>query len=200
MFTVDNKYKNEEVNSSSVIKRSGLYVMKCTKAKIFKSQRSSSECLNLTFEDENGQKAWFGLWYKNKDGEDVEFVTRFINHFMGLTGINERNLNWDKDGNVVSFLNKYTGIVLEVGKIIDQKGKEQYDYQLKCFYDFKTKKTLKEITENTQPEVIKKFEEKYKDSQDVVLRNFSTGDRNNNSNDGYKDMGMTETFDTDLPF
>ncbi|MDU1036972.1 MAG: hypothetical protein E7A30_12555, partial [Staphylococcus sp.] len=91
MFTVNDNYNNEEVKISGAIRKSGVYTMKCTRAKIFKSPDTNAESLGLTFEDKDGQKAWFSIWYKNKDGEDVEFATRHVNHLLALCDININN-------------------------------------------------------------------------------------------------------------
>lgn len=195
MFTINDDYNNEELNFGGAIRKSGVYMMKCTRAKIFKSANSSSEALGLTFEDKDEQKAWFNIWYKNKNGEDVKFATRHINHLLALCKITKDNLNWDKDGNVVSLINKYVGVIVEVGKGLDynDNSKEVYEYKFQGFYDYNTNKTIKELRDNAPAVIVNKMIEKYKGSEEVVLNN-------SNSSSKHNDMGMTETFDSDLPF
>ena len=199
MFTINDDYNNEELNTSRAIRKSGVYTMKCTRAKIYKSKDTNSESLSLTFEDKNEQKSWFSIWYKSKDGEDVEFATRHINHLLALCDINENNMNWDKDGNIISLIGKFVGVILEVSKGTDYKDstKEVYEYRLQGFYDYKTNKTIKEKRDNTPAVIVNKYIEKYQNAQEVVLNNNNSSN-NNNSND----LGMDATLNNynELPF
>lgn len=199
MFTVNDNYNNEEVKISRAIRKSGVYTMKCTRAKIFKSPDTNAESLGLTFEDKDGQKAWFSIWYKNKDGEDVEFATRYVNHLLALCDININNMNWDKDGNIISLIGKFVGIILEVNKGTDYKDstKEVYEYRLQGFYDYKTNQTIKEKRDNAPALIVNKMIERYQNAEEVVLNN-NAGSNNNNSND----LGMDATLNNynELPF
>ena len=183
----------------SPIRKSGVYTMKCTRAKIYKSANTSAESLGLTFEDKDGQKAWFSIWYKNKDGEDVEFATRHINHLLSLCDINKNNMNWDKEGNIVSLKDKFVGVIVEVNKGTDYKdnSKEVYEYTLQGFYDYKTNQTVKEKRDNAPAVIVNKCIERYQNAPEVVLNN-NAGSNNNNAND----LGMGATFNNDdeLPF
>lgn len=198
MFTINDDYNKEELKMGSPIRKSGVYTMKCTRAKIYKSANTSAESLGLTFEDKDGQKAWFNVWYKNKNGEDVEFATRHINHLLSLCDINKNNMNWDKEGNIVSLKDKFVGVIVEVNKGTDYKdnSKEVYEYTLQGFYDYKTNQTVKEKRDNAPAVIVNKCIERYQNAQEVVLNN-NTGS-NNNTND----LGMNATFnnDDDLPF
>ena len=199
MFTINDDYNNEELNTSRAIRKSGVYTMKCTRAKIYKSKDTNSESLSLTFEDKNEQKAWFSIWYKSKDGEDVEFATRHINHLLALCDINENNMNWDEDGNIISLIGKFVGVILEVSKETDYKDstKEVYEYRLQGFYDYKTNKTIKEKRDNTPAVIVNKYVEKYQNAQEVVLNNNASSN-NNNAND--LGMGATLNNYNELPF
>lgn len=199
MFTINDDYNKEELKMGSPIKKSGVYTMKCTRAKIYKSANTSAESLGLTFEDKDGQKAWFSIWYKNKDGEDVEFATRHINHLLSLCDINKNNMNWDKEGNIVSLKDKFVGVIVEVNKGTDYKdnSKEVYEYSLQGFYDYKTNQTVKEKRDNTPAVIVNKYVERYQNAPEVILNN-NGGSKNNNAND----LGMGATFNNDdeLPF
>lgn len=199
MFTINDDYNNEELSLSGAIRKSGVYTMKCTRAKIYKSANTGAESLGLTFEDKDGQKAWFSVWYKDKNGKDVEFATRHINHLLSLCDINKNNMNWDKEGNIVSLKDKFVGVIVEVNKGTDYKDstKEVYEYRLQGFYDYKTNQTVKEKRDNAPAVIVNKCIERYQDAQEVVLNN-SGGSNNNNAND----LGMNATFNNndDLPF
>lgn len=199
MFTINDDYNNEKLNFGSAIRKSGVYVMKCTRAKIYKSANTSSESLGLTFEDKDGQKAWFNIWYKNKNGEDVKFATRHINHLLTLCNINIDNMNWDKDGNIISLIGKFVGIILEVNKGTDynDSSKEVYEYRLQGFYDYKTNLTVKEKRDNVPAVIVNKYVEKYQNAEEVILNN-----NNSTSNNNTNDLGMGATFNNDdeLPF
>ncbi|MDU5924325.1 MAG: hypothetical protein E6Z07_03735 [Finegoldia magna] len=199
MFTINDDYNKEELKMGSPIKKSGVYTMKCTRAKIYKSANTSAESLGLTFEDKDGQKAWFSIWYKNKDGEDVEFATRHINHLLSLCDINKNNMNWDKEGNIVSLKDKFVGVIVEVNKGTDYKdnSKEVYEYSLQGFYDYKTNQTVKEKRDNTPAVIVNKYVERYQNAPEVILNN-NGGSKNNNAND----LGMNATLNNynELPF
>ncbi len=199
MFTINDDYNKEELSLGSAIKKSGVYTMKCIRAKIYKSANTSAESLGLTFEDKDGQKAWFSIWYKNKDGEDVEFATRHINHLLSLCDINKNNMNWDKEGNIVSLKDKFVGVIVEVNKGTDYKDntKEVYEYSLQGFYDYKTNQTVKEKRDNAPAVIVNKCVERYQNAPEVILNN-NGGSKNNNAND----LGMGATFNNDdeLPF
>lgn len=199
MFTINDDYNKEELSLGSAIKKSGVYTMKCIRAKIYKSANTSAESLGLTFEDKDGQKAWFSIWYKNKDGEDVEFATRHINHLLSLCDINKNNMNWDKEGNIVSLKDKFVGVIVEVNKGTDYKdnSKEVYEYTLQGFYDYKTNQTVKEKIDNAPAVIVNKYVERYQNAPEVILNN-NGGSKNNNAND----LGMGATFNNDdeLPF
>ena len=199
MFTINDDYNKEELSLGSAIKKSGVYTMKCIRAKIYKSANTSAESLGLTFEDKDGQKAWFSIWYKNKDGEDVEFATRHINHLLSLCDINKNNMNWDKEGNIVSLKDKFVGVIVEVNKGTDYKdnSKEVYEYTLQGFYDYKTNQTVKEKRDNTPAVIVNKYVERYQNAPEVILNN-NGGSKNNNAND----LGMNATLDNynELPF
>lgn len=198
MFTINDDYNKEELKMGSPIKKSGVYTMKCTRAKIYKSANTSAESLGLTFEDKDGQKAWFSIWYKNKDGEDVEFATRHINHLLSLCDINKNNMNWDKEGNIVSLKDKFVGVIVEVNKGTDYKdnSKEVYEYSLQGFYDYKTNQTVKEKRDNTPAVIVNKCIERYQNAPEIVLNN------NAGSNNNTNDLGMNATLDNynELPF
>ena len=199
MFTINDDYNKEELKMGSPIRKSGVYTMKCTRAKIYKSANTSAESLGLTFEDKDGQKAWFSIWYKNKDGEDVEFATRHINHLLSLCDINKNNMNWDKEGNIVSLKDKFVGVIVEVNKGTGYKdnSKEVYEYTLQGFYDYKTNQTVKEKRDNAPAVIVNKYVERYQNAPEVILNN-NGGSKNNNAND----LGMGATFNNDdeLPF
>lgn len=199
MFTINDDYNKEELSLGSAIKKSGVYTMKCIRAKIYKSANTSAESLGLTFEDKDGQKAWFSIWYKNKDGEDVEFATRHINHLLSLCDINKNNMNWDKEGNIVSLKDKFVGVIVEVNKGTDYKDntKEVYEYSLQGFYDYKTNQTVKEKRGNAPAVIVNKCVERYQNAPEVILNN-NGGSKNNNTNN----LGMGATFNNDdeLPF
>ena len=198
MFTINDDYNKEELKMGSPIRKSGVYTMKCTRAKIYKSANTSAESLGLTFEDKDGQKAWFSIWYKNKDGEDVEFATRHINHLLALCDINKNNMNWDKEGNIVSLKDKFVGVIVEVNKGTDYKDntKEVYEYTLQGFYDYKTNQTVKEKRDNAPAVIVNKCIERYQNAPEIVLNN------NAGSNNNTNDLGMGATFNNDdeLPF
>lgn len=168
MFNLNKDYLQEDVQvGGSVINKSGCYEMLITDANYFISNSSQSEAMNLTFLDtETERKAWKGLFYKNKNGEEVKFVTRNLNHLVELLKVNPTA---DKDNKIPSLANKIIGVILEVKGEINYKGEPAYDFNVVGFYDPSTKQTAKEKANNEKAEVYYKAVEKYKEAEEVVL-------------------------------
>lgn len=168
MFNTNKDYLNEEVQvGGSVINKSGCYEVIITDANIFRSNTSQSEALNLTFIDtETEKKAWKGLFYKNKSGEDVKYVLRNITHLIHLLNVNPTE---DKNGNIKEFKDKIIGVILEVKGEINYKNEPAYNFNVVGFYDPSTKQTAKEKNNKEKAETYYKALEKYKDAEEVEL-------------------------------
>ena len=193
MFNTNKDYLNEDVQvGGSVINKSGCYEMMITDANIFKSKTSQSEALNLSFMDtETEKKAWKGLFYKNKNGEDVKFVIRNLTHLEHLLNVNPVA---DKDGNIPVFVNKIIGVFLEVKGEINYKDEPAYEFNVVGFYDPSTKQTAKEKINNSPAEAYYKAVEKYKDAEEVVLPKLDSQKPLDNIE------GFYDVSNDDLPF
>lgn len=193
MFNLNKDYLQEDVQvGGSVINKSGCYEMLITDANYFISNSSQSEAMNLTFLDtETERKAWKGLFYKNKNGEEVKFVTRNLNHLVELLKVNPTA---DKDNKIPSLVNKIIGVILEVKGEINYKGEPAYDFNVVGFYDPSTKQTAKEKINNEKAEAYYKAVEKYKDAEEVVLPKLDSQKPLDNIE------GFYDVSNDDLPF
>lgn len=195
MFEINKDYLSEEIGATGThVNKSGCYEMVITDAKIWKSNSSNSqsESLNLNIETLEGQKAWINLFYKKKDGNNIDFNLRHITHLSFLNNV--ANPSPDRDGKITSFIGKVVGVILEVGTTELRDGGVGYDYKLIGFYNPSTKQTAKEMNEKIPADVYEKHMEKYKDVDEVVLTK-------SNKQESMDDIdGFYTVSDDDLPF
>ena len=203
MFQLDLNALNEEIaTGGNAINKSGCYNVSIAAFKKVKASDSNSmsQGFNVTFETENGQKAWTTFWYKGKNGQKVEFqynkLTALI-YLMGINGINENQT--DNNKNIANCLGKKLGIVLEVSTSINkQDGKMGYDYTLVGAYDINTKQTAHEKYSGKPPKAYSYFVNKYANAEEIVLKQTANNNQSNN-NQGFGDDAFPINTD-DIPF
>lgn len=194
MFKLDNKFIKEDVPSGgSTINRNGCYEGVIEKFSVYKADGkfSQSEAVNLTVVDDEGKKAWFSLWYKKKDGTDVEFNLRHLNHLCYLVGINAPKPA--NDGTVPEFIGKRIGFAITVDVEEVDKDKLGYKYNLVGFYDSETKQTAKEKSESTNPDFWVKQGQRFLNAEEVSLSLYKKKDTT--TPDGFFPMD-----NSDVPF
>lgn len=191
MFNINKDYLGEEIGSGgTAINVSGVYNAHITEAKIWKSEQTQAESLNLKIENENGLIAWFNLFYKKKDGSDIDFNLRHITHLSYLLGTSDPHP--DHKGHFKDFEDKFIGVFLTVKTTDLKDGGQGYQYNLDGFYDVNTRQTAKEKNENLKPEVHEKMLNKYKDALPVIL--------NKSKKDDDFDRWVASTDNSDIPF
>lgn len=193
MFNYDKKYVSEDVpTGGTTINVNGCYECLITEAKIWKSDTSQSESLNLKIKDaKTDKKAWLNLFYKKKNGEDIDFNLRHLSHLVYLLGLKP---DVDNNGFINSWANKAIGIFLTVKATTLNNGNQGYEFSLQGFYDPNTKLTAKEKSENLPPETYKKMKERFANAEPVELT--STTSSNYNS----VDDGFFPVNNDDIPF
>lgn len=162
MFNFNKEYLNQGIGTGGgYIKESGCYEMAITEAYLLKIQDKISEALVLEFEDIEEKKAKINIWYKDKNGDSVEFQEKHISHLIYLLGVNPElaqrtSINSEKKREEIpAFKDKMIGVILEfkgTEKYNGNDGKEysRYNYNLKGFYDVSTKQTADEKNENKE--------------------------------------------------
>ena len=113
MFEYNSEYLNQGIGTGGTyINQSGVYEMAISEAYLLKMQNTYSEALILELEDLEEKKAKVNIWYKNKNGEKVEFQEKHITHLMYLLSINPKTikstLNTEK--NSLAFYTAYSSI------------------------------------------------------------------------------------------
>lgn len=191
MFNLDKKYISENVETGgTTINKSGCYDVVISEAKIWKSENSKSESLNIKFNDlTTNKKAWLSLFYKGRNGQDIEFNTRHITHLAYLLNVNPEA---DNGGNINAFKDKTIGVFLVVKAVDLDNGGQGYEFSLQGFYDPRTRLTAKEKSENLPAEIYNKFVERFKDAEEIEL--------NSNSNKNTSDEGFFPVNNDDIPF
>lgn len=193
MFNYDKKYVSEDVpTGGTTINVNGCYECLITEAKIWKSDTSQSESLNLKIKDaKTDKKAWLNLFYKKKNGEDIDFNLRHLSHLVYLLGLTP---DVDNAGIINSWTNKAIGIFLTVKATTLNNGNQGYEFSLQGFYDPNTKLTAKEKSENLPPETYKKMKERFANAEPVELTSTTS------SSDSSVDDGFFPVNNDDIPF
>lgn len=193
MFNYDKKFISEDVpTGGTTINVNGCYECLITEAKIWKSDTSQSESLNLKIKDaKTDKKAWLNLFYKKKNGEDIDFNLRHLSHLVYLLGLTP---DVDNNGFINSWTNKAIGIFLTVKATTLNNGNQGYEFSLQGFYDPNTKLTAKEKSENLPPETYKKMKERFANSEPVELTS-TTSSSNSSVDDGFFPVN-----NDDIPF
>ena len=184
MFTYNAEYMNEGVKiGGGVIAKNGAYNLTIKKAKLLTSLKSKAEGIELSLENEENEKLKVNFFYKSKDGESVIYGERLINHLIYLgqvknpTAFKRETLpNGSTEEILTSFENVKIGAFIEYKgcEVEEVNGKEykRRKYTIHGFYDVKTKRTAKEVKENSQAleyEVAKKkLEEKWEKVKDSI--------------------------------
>ena len=196
MFEFDNKYLSEEVSTGgTTINKDDCYECVITEAKIWKSDNSNSESLNLKIKDaKTEKKAWINLFYKKKNGEDIDFNLRHLSHLTYLIGVKPAP---DNAGIINAWTNKSIGVFLTVKATTLNNGNQGYEFSLQGFYDANTKLTAKEKSENLPPETYKKMKERFANAEPVELTSTNNSNSFNNSSN---DDGFFPIDNDDIPF
>lgn len=170
MLTYNQDFSNEEIQGSiKYVNTDGVYKGKIAEASIFKSNTTQSEALNLTIITEEGNSIRLGLFYKNRNGEELKFNLKHINDLMFIT--KKQNLAEGPDGTVPALLNQEIGAIITVSAEYTSNGGQIYRHSLKGFYDPKTGGTVYEIQKGKPFEKVADFMLAYKDAVPVVLEN-----------------------------
>lgn len=198
MLTLNKDYINQEVSVGGNINKSGCYEVLITDAHFWDSNNSEAKSLNLKFEDtESSRKAWLNLFFKGKDGSQIDFQMRNLNHLMFLT--KNKGLSGDKNNKIQSLQDKIVGIILKVDKeTIGNDGRQGYKYDLIGFYDPSTKQTAKEKSNKEDAEVYNTYLKRFEDAEEIILSS------NRQSNGSNEQSNLWEGFETinndDIPF
>lgn len=196
MFNYDKKYVNEEIpTGGTTINTDGCYRCIITEAKIWRSDTNNSESLNLKIKDiETEKKAWLNLFYKKKNGEDIDFNLRHLSHLTYLLGVKPEP---DNSGVINAWTNKTIGVFLTVKATTLNNGNQGYEFSLQGFFDPNNKLTAKEKSENLPPETYKKFKERFANAEPVEL---TSTNNSNNFNNSSNDDGFFPIDNDDIPF
>lgn len=200
MFNLDKKYLEEDMSGGGVaINKDGCYEVEISKFQIKKSENNGTEWVNINFLTEEGKKAWISIFYKDRNGNDLNFNLKTLTHITSLLNIG--NTTPDSDGNLEAYVGKKLGVILKVStKENQQDGKLGYDYKLLNIYDLQTKKTAYEKFKNLNADTYSKFLKSFENAQEVKLdqpqnsnKDFGFGNDYTSTNDGEDVWG-------DVPF
>lgn len=190
-------YKEEDLvkegNDKDKIITSGVYSFKIKEARMVNSISSAAKAVQLFFEDEYGYVS-AKLWHIKGNGEPNEYAEAKLNQLLFLCKLKidqiktEKKELQGKDGayavySIKAFEGKEVAVALEITK------KGDYDQiEIKEFFEFKSKKTTKELKEKAEATKWKYYTEKYKN---VPKAKEETKSENNEAQ---------EVDDDDFPF
>ena len=168
----ENDITKEVGHGGDWINKSGVYSGTIESANVINSTSSEAQGLALTIVTEQG-KARLTFWYKKADGEENEYATSQLNRLMFLTKTKKENvkvLNATVDGkqkiSIPVFENKEIGFFVEV----KAKDDENRDYNLKDFFDSKSKKTSDEIKNGKEAQNYDYWFERFMDAEVVNIK------------------------------
>ena len=169
MFTYNAEYMNDGVKiGGGVITKNGAYNLTIKKAKLLTSLKSKAEGIELSLETE---------------GDSIVYGERLVNHLIFLGQIKNPTAfkrevlqSGSVEEVLTSFENVKIGVFIEYKgcEVEEANGKEyrKHKYLIHGFYDIKTKRTAKEVKENSQAleyELAKKkLEEKWEKVKDTI--------------------------------
>lgn len=151
-------FKNEdlaaEISAKTRVNQSGAYVFTIKEAYINKTTNSFSTACTLELENET-HKAKLSIWFKNKNGDTLEYNRKKLNRLMYLCKLKAEDLKVDvkkvKDyqGNDIdrqflpAFVGKEIGVFLQV---TPPRADQQFpNFNIDDFFAPKTKQTCDEI-------------------------------------------------------
>ena len=168
----ENDIAKEVGHGGDWINKSGVYSGTIESALVINSQSSDAQALALTVATEQG-KARLTFWYKKANGGDNEYAISQLNRLMFLTKTKQgdvKPLVSTIDGkpktSMPVFENKEIGIFVEV-KARDEENRE---YNLKDFFEPKSKKTSDEIKNGTESKNYEYWFEKFMDAEVINIK------------------------------
>lgn len=146
---------------------SGVYEVEINEAYLSDSTKSNAKGVTLTFENDESYGR-FSLWYLKGDGQPNESAEKYLNRLIYLAKLKVDKLKQETkkvklfSGDEVdrTFLpelhGKKVGMILEV-----KKEGDNYNINLKDFYDIGTGKTTDEILNKTEATTVAFFKERF---------------------------------------
>lgn len=146
---------------------SGVYEVEINEAYLSDSTKSNAKGVTLTFENDESYGR-FSLWYLKGDGQPNESAEKYLNRLIYLAKLKVDKLKQETkkvklfSGDEVdrTFLPKLHG--KKVGMILEVKKEgDNYNINLKDFYDIGTGKTTDEILNKTEATTVAFFKERF---------------------------------------
>lgn len=145
MLWISNKENLSKSTGATSISESGIYDLVIKEVEVFKSKNSSATALVLKVETTDGETATIKHFFKNANGEQVEFVTRLLDHLIFLTKTPNIETGKELENK------KVAAFILVKDNYYD--GKTYKDYTVQEYYEINSKRTAKEITNQEQGSV-----------------------------------------------
>jgi hypothetical protein len=156
-------YKKDDIQEEvsvggNYLDKSGCYEVTITKIEDTKTKNGASQ-LKIDVETKEKQKTTIFFVYSDKEGKEIEFKTRQLNHLCYLLKLTPDKLE--------QMNGKEIGMFMKAK--LSQDGK-YINFDVDGFYDAKTKLTAKELNEkkSTTPEIYNQFKEKYEKEEPLV--------------------------------
>jgi hydroxymethylpyrimidine pyrophosphatase-like HAD family hydrolase len=212
MFNYDQKFSQEEISSgASRIKESGCYIVTIEFAELFKNTNTKSEAINLNIVTEEEEKARLSIFYKDKNGANVDFNNKHLTHLVDLLKLNPLSLqpvkNQDDKLHIPVLENKIVGVFLtyegmKTATGTDGKEYENAQYNLRGFFDPATRRTIKEINDNVACSMFQKWEHNFEKENSIRERKEEEAQHYSKTKYGTETESNAEDTidDDDFPF
>lgn len=157
----------QKTGKKTKITENGIYEVEIKEAYILNSTKSKAQAITISFENDTNYVR-INFWFLKGDGKENKFATKSLNRFLYLCKLKSENLKQETrkvklfDGKEIErvFLpdleGKKIGLILEVTKEGDN-----INYEVKDFFDLKTRKTSDEILNKVDADTVEFFREKY---------------------------------------
>ena len=207
MFNYNKEYSNEEIGTGiQRIQESGCYIATIEKAILFKADKSKSEALKFTFITEDQQITKIDIFYKNKEGEEIKHNNKNLVHLVDLLKINPAALQESKDdegnlhipileGKIIGLFLTYEGLEKYIGS--DDKEYEKANYNLRGFFDSRSKRTIKEINDNAVCTMFDTWTRNFEKENSIREKKEDEKKKYHESNDNFKENINNVSEDTD---
>jgi len=143
-----------EADGGNYISQSGVYSGEI-KRFTFESSQNGAKFVNIAFETDNGVKTDFlKVYYKQNNGNE-HYEKRRLDSLFALLGIPtvsyaKRMFNGREEFYSPEVEGGKITVSLQRKEYLGNDGKVKYKFNIKHFLDYATKKTYKELTENTE--------------------------------------------------
>lgn len=181
---------------SEYISESGAFVGKLSTKWTSGKNGSQSQALELSIVAPEGRANYLSIWYKKKDGQPNNSGVGMINAIMGILKLKTISQAQNGADYICPELEgKVIGLVLQKILQTKQDGSDTYKFDIKIPFHPETRKTLKELLENSPAATVDKMLETLHDKDERTPFKLMDASQYQQAGGGYNKMQATDDFD-----